>query len=199
MTDGSQRPDPDAGEPRPEEFAVPDTADDTAARRRRFWLALIAVVAVVAMVATSFSFLLFSGSGGGSDAPAEEPAPAPAATGGGVAAAPGPSAPDGEPADEEQAAQIEAVTAEFIDAYNDGDVEAMRATLCTQQAEALESAGVPAQKTVLDGLGHVFVDGDRATARADVGNEVAVEDAGDVRVLQEIVLDYRDDDGWKLC
>lgn len=196
MTDGSQQPGP--GEPRPEDFAVPDTAGDTAARRRRFWLALIAVVAVVAMVATSFSFLLFSG-GDSSDAPAEKPAPTPADSGGGIEAAPGPGAPDGEPADDEQAAQIKAVTEEFIDAYNVGDVEAMRATMCTEQAEALETAAVPTQKTVLDGLGHVFVDGDRATARADVGNEVAVEDAGDVLVLQEIVMDYRDDDGWKLC
>lgn len=196
MTDRRQQPDPDAGEPDPAEFAAADTSSGPASPYR-FWLAVVAVVAVVAIVATFFSFLLFSGSGSGSDTTAAEPTPV--RTGTGAAAAPGPALPDGTPADAEQTAQIEAVTAEFIAAYNAGDLSAMRATICAEQADQLEIAGTPAQQTVLDGLGHVFVDGDRATARADLGQAVAVDQAGDVLVIQEAVLDYRDEDGWKLC
>lgn len=198
MTDRRQQPDPDAGEPDPAEFAAADTSSGPASPYR-FWLAVVAVVAVVAIVATFFSFLLFSGSGSGSDTTAAEPTPVRTDTGTGAADAPGPALPDGTPADAEQTAQIEAVTAEFIAAYNAGDLSAMRATICAEQADQLEIAGTPAQQTVLDGLGHVFVDGDRATARADLGQAVAVDQAGDVLVIQEAVLDYRDEDGWKLC
>lgn len=183
----------DAGADQPdwEDFAVPDTAADPRARRRRTWLAVVAVIAVVAMVATSFGFLLWTST--------SEPS---GPTGSGVDPVPAEMIPEGVagvPATPEQIEQIRAVTEEFITAYNTADADGVRATLCAEAAELVEPIQTPSSPTVLDGFGHVFVDGDRATARVNLGQSVGVDQTGDVLVIQEVVLEYRDEDGWRLC
>jgi len=93
--------------------------------------------------------------------------------------------------------RLEAVTAGYYDGLADGDAEAVRDALCRAErtgfeADDLSAAGTEPRTELIE-LREVHVEGDSAQALAVLTSA----DADDRRLTYP--LQYRYEDGWKLC
>lgn len=89
-------------------------------------------------------------------------------------------------------AEIEHVTAQFVEAANDDDTAKMRELTCSQRHDDL-LGGMPTPPITYDSISDLEVDGRVATGQIEFFT------GGQEDAVPRVSMRWLDDDGWKLC